>query len=647
MNANAYKPYKSDSFFFRRIATVVKHALYLLLAVLAVVLVMFSTTGIPLPLVKACIRLADLRNLSIEVEHARLDPFRGIVFSGVSVYRKRIIGPAVLDAEKLILHINPLSRFYSDGYSGRIMMHGAVLRPEMFWYERPDIPEPIVAGKYSWQVQVVGDSCEIWGVHIERMRLLVSYAYPVYNVKLEDGFLRDGFDLQRNIYGSAVFDVDTDVMDGEFSSGFHPRVLLPVLDMFDMPFTARLVNDFVFGHAPPRVDSVIRFDRQTRQWDYQGGVWLPECRFRNVVLSQGNGKVVVRKTVDDTSLLIDPLVLVRPEGVARGFLSTVYSEQSMGFNIESGFYPPALFKMVGFSSEHVLLERCRYEGPSFILGKGMIGFGDNERDDFSFSFIGENFTFEPFTATRCRVDGYASGREYFATNIVAEYCGGTVSGELALLLPEEDGEAVAYNIELLLQQADFSEMLEQLQVERAAEVSGVIGGNIRVAGLFNEDAWREARGEGTVRIRRGHLFRLPLFGGLSEVMSRVVPGLDFVLRQSDADADYIISDGYLISRRTVAQGDVFSLEGSGRYDMVDDRLDYLVQVKLMKEHTLVARVLRTLTYPMSKLLEFRLRGSLGEPHWYPVNFSTDLLRRLGSAPDAIRSVFSSDDRDKQ
>ncbi len=645
MSDNANNSRGAGVSFLRRTGAFIKHAFYVLLAAVAIVLVVFSTIGIPLPLVDAGIQRANLRNLSIEIEHARLDPLRGIVFSGVKVYRKRIIGPAVLDAEELILYANPFSRLYSERISGKIMLHDAVLRPEMFWYERPDIPEPIVAGKLPWSLTVVAEACEMWGVYIDRMRLLVRYEFPVYVVNLEEAALRDGFELQRNVSGTSIFNVDTDILEGEFTSGFHPRVLLPVLDMFEMPFTARLVKDFAFGHAPPRVDSVVRFNRQTRQWDYAGDVWLPECRFRNVVLSQGNGRIVLRKTEDDTSVRVDPLVLVRPEGVVRGFLATVYSEQSMQFSINSGIYPPALFRMVGFQPEHVLLSRCRYEGPSFIAGDGMIGIGNHDRDDFRFSFIGENFSFEPFTATRCRVDGYAKGREYHATNAVAEFCGGSVSGGLEFELPQEDDGAVSYKIELHLQQADFSEMLGQLQVERAAEVSGIVGGSIRVAGMFNEDALREAQGEGTVRIRRGHIFRLPIFGGLSEVMSRIVPGLDFVLRQSDADADYHVSDGYLVTRKATAQGDVFSLEGSGRYDMVNDQLDYSVQVKLMKEHTLVARILRTLTYPISKLLEFRLRGSLSEPHWYPVNFSTDLLRRIGSAPEAIRSVFTSGEDD--
>jgi hypothetical protein len=58
-------------------------------------------------------------------------------------------------------------------------------------------------------------------------------------------------------------------------------------------------------------------------------------------------------------------------------------------------------------------------------------------------------------------------------------------------------------------------------------------------------------------------------------------------------------------------------------------MDFHVRVKLMKDNNVVARLVRVLTFPISKLFEFRLRGTLDDPHWYPVNFSGDLLEKIG------------------
>jgi hypothetical protein len=54
-----------------------------------------------------------------------------------------------------------------------------------------------------------------------------------------------------------------------------------------------------------------------------------------------------------------------------------------------------------------------------------------------------------------------------------------------------------------------------------------------------------------------------------------------------------------------------------------------VQVKLLKDDPLIAKVVRLITWPLSKLFEFRLTGTLDAPRWYPVNFSGELLEKLG------------------
>jgi hypothetical protein len=39
--------------------------------------------------------------------------------------------------------------------------------------------------------------------------------------------------------------------------------------------------------------------------------------------------------------------------------------------------------------------------------------------------------------------------------------------------------------------------------------------------------------------------------------------------------------------------------------------------------------LRAITYPLSKLFEFRLKGTVSSPEWYPINFSSELLEKIG------------------
>ena len=48
----------------------------------------------------------------------------------------------------------------------------------------------------------------------------------------------------------------------------------------------------------------------------------------------------------------------------------------------------------------------------------------------------------------------------------------------------------------------------------------------------------------------------------------------------------------------------------------------------MKSDPFFAKIVRFVTWPITKLLEFRLEGTLAEPRWYAVNFSRELLEKL-------------------
>jgi hypothetical protein len=121
---------------------------------------------------------------------------------------------------------------------------------------------------------------------------------------------------------------------------------------------------------------------------------------------------------------------------------------------------------------------------------------------------------------------------------------------------------------------------------------------------------------------------LPIFGGLTAFLSKVVPGVDFVLGQNDFSADFELRDRSILSEHVAVEGGVFSLQGKGVCGF-DGNLNYAVQVKLMREHPLFAKLIRLITWPLSKLFEFRLSGTVAKPEWYPINFSRELLENLG------------------
>jgi len=127
-----------------------------------------------------------------------------------------------------------------------------------------------------------------------------------------------------------------------------------------------------------------------------------------------------------------------------------------------------------------------------------------------------------------------------------------------------------------------------------------------------------------MNITEGRIFQIPLFGGLSDFLTRVIPGMSVLLRQTDVQASFVIADGKIHSDEILIEGDIFSLVGQGDY-YLDGTLDFTVQVKLLRKHTLAADVFRFVTHPVSKMLEFHLGGTLDSPRWRPVHIPKEVF----------------------
>lgn len=113
-------------------------------------------------------------------------------------------------------------------------------------------------------------------------------------------------------------------------------------------------------------------------------------------------------------------------------------------------------------------------------------------------------------------------------------------------------------------------------------------------------------------IREGELFRIPLLLGLSRILSRVVRGFGYA-SQTDFSADFTVADGRIRSDNLFLQGRVMSIEGDGWLDF-DNNLRANMKVQLLSEG-FFSEAFKILLWPLRKLIEVRLTGTLEDPQW--------------------------------
>lgn len=359
----------------------------------------------------------------------------------------------------------------------------------------------------------------------------------------------------------------------------------------------------------------------------QGRVHLRSATYREVPVLQADA---VLRTVNDgtnRTVTLAPLSVARREGSARGDLLVDLEGHTVRFDARSALDPQALRRMLNVLRSPAW-DEWEFSGPVSIDARGTAGYRSNAATEFTATIAGTGATFR-----RYRMDNYAMRMQMRgATNRVSDVrvgmYGGEVVGAARFVLPETDASNTLFDAALKMRDMDFKQVAGVLARDTDRDYSGRLSGELALRGMSGDRLAETVEGGGLVNITDGKVFLLPVFGGLSSFMTRIIPGLDFVLRQSDAHATFLVGDGRISMQEVNIEGDVLSLKGSGHYTFARE-VDYHAQVKLMKEHSLVARLVRVLTYPISKLFEFRLRGTLDEPRWYPVNFSTDLLERIG------------------
>ena len=145
---------------------------------------------------------------------------------------------------------------------------------------------------------------------------------------------------------------------------------------------------------------------------------------------------------------------------------------------------------------------------------------------------------------------------------------------------------------------------------------GIVEGCVDLSGPLASNAVERLNGSGRISCSNGHLAQMKLFAGLTKLLADYVPGVGYIVNQSDASADFTITNGVFKTENLFIEGGLISLKGWGTYDIGKDELDFTVRVQFLKNESLMGKLVHPVTWPFTKLLlEFKASGSLEEPKW--------------------------------
>jgi hypothetical protein len=254
----------------------------------------------------------------------------------------------------------------------------------------------------------------------------------------------------------------------------------------------------------------------------------------------------------------------------------------------------------------------------------MNGGRDTADVDLQFDVIkGAPFEWMKFKTTNIVGTIHWQNQTLMLTNVAAAFYGGNGNGfaNFDFLAPHEgaDYEFVVSvtNVNLHLLAADLSSPTNHLE--------GTLAGRLVVTDADSRD-WRTWDGFGHANLHDGLLWDIPIFGIFSPILNAVSPGLGNI-RATDATTKFSITNGVIYTDSLEIHSTMMRLEYTGTVDLKQN-VQARVIAQLLRNTWVVGPLVSTVLWPVSKLFEYKITGTLKNPKSEPVYVPKLLLMPL-------------------
>jgi hypothetical protein len=421
-----------------------------------------------------------------------------------------------------------------------------------------------------------------------------------------------------------------------------PATLLPLFDALGARGVSEVCRRFDAFEEPLAVRCDISSLGSAEALNVRVRLSGASFRYQGVAVRRAQASIDSISHGPEARVTIAPLLCERSDGRLDASLLYDHARQTLDLQLASRMPATPLYGLMGLRPTG-LLARVSFEGAPDVALSGRVAFA---RSDLPTDLAGRVRA----DAAAIYVLGFDGVDASFALRggdcdlprIRASCLGGTVTGSLAFAEHTAGATNVSsFRSELDVDGVAFGDFC--LRFGRTNDIGGKLNGRLQASGTCDANWLRSLAARGHASIRGGTIARVPLFAGLTEYLARHVPGIETIVAQTDARMPFTLTNGVLRSDRLMIEGGVFSLRAEGRYRLGGD-LDFTAQARLFKQQTLAGRVARVITFPFSKLMEFRVTGPIHAPRWEYVGLIDRILDAtgFGDEPDETEEVKQKD-----
>jgi hypothetical protein len=354
---------------------------------------------------------------------------------------------------------------------------------------------------------------------------------------------------------------------------------------------------------PPAIRLAIRGqDHNPETWKGDGTIILGRSRFRGTWMNSADTKIHFA----DGALACEDLHVARNEGTGTGSFTYDFKKHEVRIsNIKSSLNPAEVIYWIDPKISNTVVPYKFRRTPS-VTANGLYQFrgGKDTRlevkvegaNGMDYVFLGKTLPFDRistrllFTNDRLQI-----------IDLRGALLSGTLRGNADISLARNDPR---YRANISVSQINFPLLTDLYYNYKTA--LGLLNGTYDFTGLGSDP--RTMRGRGKVEVTNGDVFAIPIFGPLSGILNRILPGSGYSIAHK-ASAAFKIDQGIIHTDDFDADGTLFSMLGHGDVHFLDDKLDFNLRLNMKGPGVLLT--------PMYKLFEYAGTGSLKKPDWRP------------------------------
>ena len=580
----------------------------------------FREQRIPKSWVDMAAARVSTTNLVVSCESASFGFRRGLTLSGISVRdttRQNALEPVV---QARTVNVDYAAR--------RVRVVGARIprMPDSYYstecHERNE-PLDVVFPEIR-EFLLVLDRPAILGVRPERVTLQVALHkkwIALDDIRL-DWWPAEG--RRTSLDGRFRIDLNDQKVTGELRGFSTQAQIRPLLETLDIVSSLPYMDAFTDIPTPVPVRSSYDIDLATGDFGMILALQPTMGKYNGVSLARADGTLDVRTGIRGTNcnvrLDVDLAAAYDHAGrkLSGGVGLTVTNDLvRLSYDVYSELAYEDALKVSQFLTPADLSPVACYTAPVISMkGTSGVSLEDIGHNDLAFdvrlgqgAFLGFklNNAVARFTLKRDVLD--------FLETTATGRTGGKVTATGRLSIPEFDGDRATFRTKVNYENGSLEELADFFAFD-LGERDGRVNGWCELEGPATTNCAARLNGRGHIDISDGHLAQMKMFAGLTSLLADKVPGVGFLVNQSQASADFTITNGVFRSENVYIEGGVVSIKGWGAYDIAKDDMNFTVRVQFLKKESLMGKIIHPVTFPFTKLLlEFRATGPIDAPKW--------------------------------